>query len=300
MSQAAGSQNSSLSIPIEDPGPDSLQFAVTEKKWQPLASIPDGRALSCDPYAALNGDIRILRGATWLPYEIRFQVWGTLGNCSCGFLTLLTTLRRAWAFPIFKEALGNLSALLQERFNTILRLSQDVECDLECTGIRSLLCKYAIECLVSPSDSIQIHLGKMLNHEWRKQPDHEQYAIGTCMARELGINDTIGDENDPDSFPKMNALAILAHNSYYNDIIQQILQGYLGFTMAIVIFQKLRICGSLKWIHYALNDSIHPTNSIMWCPMLQRDNGHSAASNHYLAVTNADGSCPIRTFPISN
>lgn len=298
VSQTEGSENSWLSIPMEDPCPDSLQFSVAQKQWQPLAAIPDGKAVSDHPYATLNGNIRILRGAKWLAYEIRLQVWGTLPNCSCGYLTLLTTFHRAAAFPIFQTALGSLPAHLQERFNTIVRLGHNVECDLSCIRMRVILCKFAIECLVSPSDSIQKLIAPILRHEWRNQPDTALYAEATCLARELDMNDIIPDTSDPDAFPKRNAIVIMAPTSYYNSIVQTILQAYLGFTMAIVIFQKHKVGSRVHWVHQAVLDSVHPTESILWCPMLQRDNGHSAASNHYLAVTNADGGCPIWTFPV--
>jgi hypothetical protein len=240
-------------------------------------------------------------------------VWGTVGNGSCGFQAALGVLRLAIQSgklePYFAQLGLDSDKTFRERFQAVLSCAENANEDLQAGGVRKILCKYGLSALLEfPDDD---PLKQLLLKNWNRRPDDEMYAVGEAIACGEGICTDFETLDEPIQVACMNAVSILDPQYYFDVSAALILQQYFLGRFAFVVITNSRRrkgndlmpeCGKrargrhIDFSHSPLRDFVHPTLSVFWFPMLQRE--RNGACNHYELLTPADGSCPVLLLPL--
>jgi hypothetical protein len=315
-----------LSLPDDGGVLDQVEYSCTKiqassgnsRSWQTVRAVPKGKKFSDGAYAHLKGILTIKRGSNEFSVALDHSVTGTIGNGSCGFHAALQSLQQSSnmlkSFPLLFSP-GEPSdqfQLFQTRLGEILRCAADN--DLQASGVRLLLCKYAID--IARTRGVKDPVRIWLLTQWNRPPCQQLYNDGFDNAidpdPEKEVDTNFDDLDSATRVACQNAVSILSPDYYFDVVTAFLLHEYL---LGIIAFVFIIDSGETKkqqngqrrtnkggryfrFSHSSLADLVHPRDSVFWLPMFLREK--MSSSSHYELLTPCDGSPTVQRISLSN
>ena len=146
---------------------------------------------------------------------------------------------------------------------------------------------------------------------WNRPPHDELYNDGAAIARQAGIETDFQSLDFRIQEACKHAICILSPKFYFDCSTALLLQQYLLNKIALVVIidngERPKRDKSNKnkgapqephhrFTHSRLCDFVHPSESVFWFPILQRE--RRGILNHYELLSPLDGSCPVQPIPL--
>ena len=287
-----------------------------------MAKVLANKSCSIQPYSRLKGQINIYRGSVQHKRNLDMLVWGIKKNCSCAFLAILNVFSEAQQHSDFMQKMTTHAELqdktFQDRFSKIVKMATSVNEDLEARNPRALICLHGLAIIRgNPGTVLETAFQQMLMALWSEEPIRDDYTQAIEVAQQLAINTDFENDTSSIRIACMNAIQILSPSYYYNESTELVLRHFLLWKVAFVTLQKqhkrprhldLKTISKvthkddhfIEWQHSPLCDSVHPTKSVMWFALLQREHGtgERGALNHYERLSFHGGCCPMQFFDL--
>jgi len=251
------------------------------------------------------------RGSAVCTLDLNHHVLAVIGNFSCGMHAFHAAVRRGVKSEEF-EYYSKMFRLqsdnaFQRQLNDFISCVDSANEDLHAGAVRMLFCEYGLRVVQSNPESDPFR--ELLLRYWDSPPDDELYNGGEEIARRAGIDTDFQRLDSRIQVACKHAVCILSPEFYFDCSTALLLQQYLLNKIAIVVIidngkRKSDGLGKAKgnprethhrFTHSRLCDFVHPSESVFWFPMLQRE--RHGVRNHYELLLPPNGCCPMQPIP---
>ena len=254
------------------------------------------------------------RGPEECLIDLNHYVHGTIGNFSCGMHAVHAAVKRSVLgegdFKYYFELFGLQSDKeFERRLNDFISCAKADDQDLQAGAVRKLFCEYGLSVVQSSHETDPFRV--LLLKYWNRPPHDELYNDGAAIARQAGIETDFQSLDFRIQEACKHAICILSPKFYFDCSTALLLQQYLLNKIALVVIidngERPKRDKSNKnkgapqephhrFTHSRLCDFVHPSESVFWFPILQRE--RRGILNHYELLSPLDGSCPVQPIPL--